>query len=36
MAEDWGVGEHPHRSRGRGDGMGVVEGKLGRSITFEI
>ena len=32
------VGEHPQRNRGKGDGWdrGVVEGKLGRGITFEM
>ena len=31
------VGEHPHRGteEGRADG-GLVEGKLGREITFEM
>jgi hypothetical protein len=29
------VGTHPHRSRGGWD-RGVVEGKLGRGITFEM
>jgi hypothetical protein len=28
--------EHPHRSRGRGGGMGVLEGKLGKGIIFEM
>ena len=30
------VGEYPHRGRGRGDGMGVLEGRPGKGITFEI
>jgi hypothetical protein len=29
-------GEHPHRSRGREDGMGFPEGKPGKGITFEL
>ena len=31
----WWVREHPHSGRGRGD-RGLVEGKLGRGITFEM
>jgi hypothetical protein len=27
---------HPHRSRGRGWDRGVLEGKPGRGITFEM
>ena len=30
------VGKHPHRSRGREDGIGVPRGKLGKGITFEM
>jgi hypothetical protein len=31
------VGEHPHRSREEGEeDRGLVEGKLGRGITFEM
>jgi hypothetical protein len=30
------VGEHPHRSRGRGCDRVFAEGKLGKGITFEI
>jgi len=30
------VGEHPHRSRRRGDEMGGAEGKPGKRITFEM
>jgi hypothetical protein len=31
------VGKHPHRSRGRRDGIkGFLEGKLGKGITFEM
>jgi hypothetical protein len=31
------VGKHPHRGRGRKKGdRGLVEGKLGRRIIFEI
>jgi hypothetical protein len=30
-------GGHPHRRRGNGGGdAGIVEGKLGRGITFEM
>jgi hypothetical protein len=32
---EW-VEEHPHRGKGDGDGMGVVEGKPGRVISFEM
>ena len=28
-------GEHPHRSKGWGGYWGVLEGKLGKGITFE-
>jgi hypothetical protein len=38
--QEWvGVGKHPYRSRGRGDGMGVSMedgGKPGKGITFEM
>jgi hypothetical protein len=30
------VSEYPHRSRGRKGGMGFLEGKLGKEITFEM
>jgi hypothetical protein len=32
------VGEHPHRSRGREDGIGSLleRGKLGKGITLEM
>ena len=30
------VGEHPHRGRGRRDGMGVSEGRPGKGKTFEM
>jgi hypothetical protein len=30
------VGEHPHRSRGRGEYRRVAEGKPGRRIIFDI
>jgi hypothetical protein len=30
------VGEHPHRSRGRGWGRGFLEGKPGKGITLEL
>jgi hypothetical protein len=30
------VGEHPHRSRGRGWDREVLEGKPERGITFEM
>jgi hypothetical protein len=32
------VEEHPHRSRGREEGIGYFqeEGKLGKGITFEM
>ena len=33
----WCVGEHPHRSKGRREGIeSFVKGKLGRGITLEI
>jgi hypothetical protein len=33
-----GSEEHPHRSRGRGNGIGGFQegGKLGKGITFEM
>jgi hypothetical protein len=33
--QEW-VREHPHRSRGRKDGIGDFLGKLGKGITFEM
>jgi hypothetical protein len=34
--EGW-MGEHPHRSRGKGWDRGLAEGKLGRGgTTFEM
>lgn len=30
------MGEHPHRSRGRGDGLGVAGRKTRKGITFEM
>jgi hypothetical protein len=30
------VEEHPHRSRGREDGLGGLGGCLGKGITFEM
>jgi hypothetical protein len=32
----WWVGEHPHRSRGRGMGCEGFAGGLGKWIIFEI
>jgi hypothetical protein len=30
------VEEHPHRGKGEGDWMGVLEGKLGKGETVEM
>jgi hypothetical protein len=30
------MGEHPHRDRGEGGDRGLVEGKWGKGITFEM
>jgi hypothetical protein len=30
------VGEHPHRSRGKGWDRGFLEGKLRKRMTFEM
>jgi hypothetical protein len=30
------VGEYPHRSRGRGNGIGGFQEKLRKQITFEM
>lgn len=34
QGRSWWVGEHSHRSRGRGDGMSFCRGKMG--IVFEM
>lgn len=28
------LGEHPHRGRGEGDGMGVCRGEMGKGNSF--
>jgi hypothetical protein len=33
---DGWVGEHPHRGRGRVDGIGISEGKLKRGTAFRM
>jgi hypothetical protein len=30
------VEEHPHKSRGREDGIGGFQGGVGKGITFEM
>jgi hypothetical protein len=35
VRQEW-VGEHSHRSRGRGVGQGICRGETGKGITFEM